>query len=62
MHAFSPFQTKDQVVVSLVNMDDTKVVDFWITRFFLDLDVYYCSPAFKGITVSQCIICEGKVW
>jgi hypothetical protein len=62
MHEFSPFQTKDQVVIGFVDMDNSKSVKFRITRFFLYHDVDNGAPAFEGITMGQGIINECKVY
>jgi hypothetical protein len=62
MHEFSPFQTKDQVLIGFVDMDNLELVKFQITWFFLYHNVYNSAPAFKGITMGQGIIGECKMY
>jgi hypothetical protein len=62
MHEFSPFQTKDQVVIGFVDMDNSESMKFRITQFFLYHIIYNGAPAFKGMTMGQGIIGECKVY
>jgi hypothetical protein len=50
-----------EIIIIVVNMDNLKMMDFRIARFFVEHHVNNCAPPLEGISMREGVICQGKV-